>query len=424
MALASSDLGTPLAKRVMISVESALGIVLDTVKPLAAEQVALEFALGRVLAEDIRADIDLPPFDRARMDGYALRSLDAAVAPSRLRIIGEVAAGATFSGNVGSGEAVKIFTGAPMPLGADAVQMIEVTERAGDWVVIKEPAPPGHFVTTRASEVQARQVVAGAGREIGAPEMAVLASFGYSTILVGRRPRVTVLSTGSELIEVARTPSGAQIRNSNSYTIASYAAECGARVEMGGIVKDTPEATREALLRAASMSDVIVTSGGVSVGDYDLVKAALLELDAQVLFDQVSIRPGKPTVFARLGETYFFGLPGNPVSTSVTFNVFVRPALRQMMGDRLPSLPVVAAIAARTIEDGSNRMSYLPARFFVSEGQAMAEPLKWAGSADLVAFMEANALIIIPEQIHEIGKGQLVTTMLLSSGASYGTDSH
>jgi len=397
----------------MISVDRAVAIVLDTVKPLGAESIPLESALGRILAEDVVADIDLPPFDRARMDGYALRGADGEVAPFRLRVIGEVAAGTTFPGSVSQGEAVKIFTGAPMPAGADAVQMVELTERAGGWVTINQPTPTGNFVTPRASEVGAGQIVAEAGREVGAAEMAVLASFGYSHARVGVMPRVVALSTGSELVEVSEEPTGAQIRNSNSYSVASYARESGAVVVVGGIIKDNLNVTCDALLEAASGSDIVITTGGVSMGDYDLVKATLLEIGAEVFFDQVSIRPGKPTVFARRGDTLFFGLPGNPVSTSVTFNVFVRPALRKLMGDRAPLLPVVSAIAARPVKDGSNRMSYLPARHFVSEGRAMVEPLKWGGSSDLVSFMSANSLIIVPEEINDIAEGQLVSTMLL-----------
>ena len=398
----------------MISVAQALNIVLDEFEPLPTEQVELKAGLGRILAEDIRADIDLPPFDRARMDGYAFKSSDASVAPFRLRVIGEVAAGAVFSESVGRGEAVKIFTGAPIPDGADAVQMIEVTESTGDWVVIKEPAAVGNFVTPRASEVRAGHIVAEAGREIGPAELAVLASFGCAAVGVGKQPKVSVLATGSELIEVSEKPSGAQIRNSNNYSIAGYVTRCGAQARMGGTVRDTVDATREALLNAAESSDVVITTGGVSMGDYDLVKAALKEIGAEIFFDRVSIRPGKPTVFARRQGVFFFGLPGNPVSTAVTFNVFVRPALRKMMGDRSPLLPAVQAIASRHVKDGSDRQSYLPARFFVSKGRAMAEPLKWGGSSDLVAFMEANAMIVVPEQIHEIGEGEPVDVILLS----------
>lgn len=399
----------------MITVDQALEMVLSRVEPLGAEPIALEQAHARVLAQDVIADMDLPPFDRARMDGYALRSADAAVAPVTLKVIGEIAAGAAFAGEVQAGEAIKIFTGAPVPKGADAVQKVEVTESDGNHVIIKEPVKSGQFITPQASEVSAGEVVARAGRQIAAAEMAVLASFGYPQVKVFRRPRVGVLSTGSELVEVSVKPSAAQIRNSNSYSIASYAERAGAIVDNLGTVIDTPEATREALLKAFTERDVVITSGGVSMGDYDLVKATLKALDAEIYFDKVSIRPGKPTVFARRGNVWFFGLPGNPVSTAVTFNVFARTALRKMQGDRAPLLPTIAAELVSAIKDSSNRRSYLPARLFIKDGRAMAESLKWVGSSDLVAFMNANALIVVREDVHDIAAGGLVDVLALNS---------
>jgi molybdenum cofactor synthesis domain-containing protein len=404
----------------MITVDQAISIVLSRIEGLGSEIVDLKTAHRRVLAEDVIADIDLPPFDRARMDGYAVRSADVAEAPARLRVIGEVPAGARFDGKINSGEAVKIFTGAPIPEGADAVQKVEVTRAEGNTIEIMEAATAGQFITPHASEIAAGEIVAKTGHEVGAAEMAVLASFGYSRLRVGRRPRVAVLSTGSELVEVSTKPSAAQIRNSNTYTLAAYAAQAGAVVDMLGIVEDTPDATRNALIKASDNCDIVITSGGVSMGDYDLVKAALLEIGAEIYFDRVIIRPGKPIVFARRGQTFFFGLPGNPVSTSVTFNVFVRPAIRKMQGDASPMLPIISVELSRPIKDKSSRRSFLPARFYVEEGRAMVEPLKWGGSSDLVAFMRANALIIVPEDIHEIGEGQLVEAVLL--GCCY--DSH
>jgi molybdopterin molybdotransferase len=222
------------------------------------------------------------------------------------------------------------------------------------------------------------------------------------------------MSTGSELVAVSANPSDAQIRNSNSYTLAAYAERAGAVVDMLDTVADTPEATREALLKAADNRDVVITSGGVSMGDYDLVKAALKDIGAEIYFEKVIIRPGKPTVFARLGRTFFFGLPGNPVSTSVTFNVFARPAIRKMQGDLRPNLETVAAQLSRSIKDGSSRRSYLPARLYVEGGRAMVEPLKWGGSSDLVAFMKANSLIVVREDVHALEGGEVVDVLVLT----------
>ncbi len=397
----------------MITVDQALSLLLDQVETLGSESLAIEQAHRRILAEDIRADMDLPPFDRARMDGYAVRSSDVSTAPVKLRVIGEIAAGAQFEHRVNAGEAVKIFTGAPVPGGADAVQKVEVTRANGHSIEILESVTPGQFITRQASEVAGGEVVAETGREIGPAQMAVLASFGYASVRVGRRPRVAVISTGSELVEVSSKPSGAQIRNSNSYTLAMYAERAGAIVDVLGIVEDTPEATRVALIRAADNHDIVITSGGVSMGDYDLVKAALKDIGAEIYFDRVIIRPGKPIVFARRGETYFFGLPGNPVSTSVTFNVFVRPAIRKMQGETAPAPAMVSAQLSRTVKDSSSRRSYLPARLFIKEGRAMVEPLKWGGSSDFIAFMQANALIVVREDVHEIAEGGFVDVLLL-----------
>jgi molybdenum cofactor synthesis domain-containing protein len=399
----------------MITVNQAVDIVLSEIGVMGTEEVEIDAALGRLLAQDIRADLDLPPFDRARMDGFAVRSADVATAPARLRVIGEIAAGSSFDGEVGQGQAVKIFTGAPMPKGADAVQMVELTTTSDGWVTISQPVVARQFVTARASEVKSGKVVAEQGSEITAAQMSVLASFGYSRPSVRVQPRIGVLATGSELVEVSSKPRGAQIRNSNSYTIASYAARAGAIARSLGTVTDTEQATRAALLDAAPAHDVVISSGGVSMGDYDLVKAALAAIGAEIFFDKVSIRPGKPIVFAKLGSTFFFGLPGNPVSTSVTFNVFVRPAIRRMLGDRNPLLPTVRATAAQSIADSSDRRSYLPGRLSIENGGALVTPLKWGGSSDLVAFMNANALIIVPEEVHEIRMGDLADTMLLSA---------
>ncbi|HYM00291.1 MAG TPA: gephyrin-like molybdotransferase Glp [Blastocatellia bacterium] len=398
----------------MISVHEALETVLRNIVTLGSEYVGLNDAHGRILREELRADTDLPPFDRARMDGYAVRSADVETAPVTLKVVGEVAAGATFDQQVEAGTAVKIFTGAPMPTGADAVQQVELTRASDGRVTIERPVTPGQFVTVRASEVSAGDIVAESGIEIGAAEMAVLASFGYSTVNVGARPHVVVLSTGSELVEVSTKPAGAQIRNSNSYTLSSYARRDGAEVRGLGIVKDDPDTTREALLKAAKQADVVVTSGGVSMGDYDLVEAALKDLGAEVFFDRVAIRPGKPTVFARLDSTYFFCLPGNPVSTSVTYNVFVRPALRKMQGDCKPLLPTVRTELMRPLKDSSDRRSYLPARTSIESGKAGSLPLKWGGSSDFVAFMRANSLIVVPEDVHSIDEGETVSCLLLA----------
>ena len=398
----------------MITVDQALAIIATHVRPLGKETCSLGEAHNRFLAEDVVADMDLPPFDRARMDGYALRAEDVQAVPARLNLVGEIAAGATYRGHLQQGEAVKIFTGAPIPAGANAVQKVEVTESESATVTILEAVKAGQFITPLASEMSKGETVARAGRKIGAAEMAVLASFGYAQVQVYRRPRVGVISTGSELVDVSVKPTAAQIRNSNSYSVASYVESAGALVDNLGTVIDSRDATREALANAFTGRDVVITSGGVSMGDYDLVKAALLDLGGEIIFDKVSIRPGKPTVFARCGKAWFFGLPGNPVSTSVTFTVFARMALRRMMGEAKASQELIRAELAASLTDSSSRRSYLPARLSIADGRARVEPLKWVGSSDLVAFMKANALIIAGEEVHELPAGSLVDVLLLN----------
>ena len=282
----------------------------------------MEGALGRVLAGDVVADSDLPPFDRAQMDGYAVRAADTAGAPVRLRLVGEAAAGEGWRGQLGAGEAVRIMTGAPLPAGADSVQQVEVTREleGGGVVEVERSTQPGQFFVTRGSEIRAGETVLRAGESVGAAGMAVLASFGYAEVEVYRRPRVAVLATGSELVAAAERPGADQIRDSNTYSLAAYAALAGAEVERLPLAGDEPELLRRLIEEAAARADVLILSGGVSMGRYDFTKAALDSLGAEIFFERVRLRPGKPTVFARLpdeGRTLVFGLPGNPVSVSV-----------------------------------------------------------------------------------------------------------
>ncbi|HEX8723284.1 MAG TPA: molybdopterin molybdotransferase MoeA, partial [Pyrinomonadaceae bacterium] len=288
----------------MIPVSEAISIVLEKAAPLGAERVPLDEAQGRVLAEDVFADTDLPPFDRAQMDGYAVRSADLRETPARLRVVGEAAAGSGWRGTLNSGEAVRIMTGAPLPEGADSVQQVEVTreDEGGGVVEIDRATEPGQFYVPRGSEIRAGERVLEAGEEVNAARAAVLASFGYARVPVGRRPRAAVLATGTELVPVGERPGADQIRDSNSYSLAAYARLAGA----------DPERLRREIAAAAGRADVLVLSGGVSMGRYDFTKAALGALGAEVFFERVSLRPGKPTVFARLpGGALVFGLPGN-----------------------------------------------------------------------------------------------------------------
>src|SRR5882724_8169093 len=347
----------------MISVSQAIQIVRQQSHLLATEPVALANTLSRILAEDIVADSDLPPFDRAQMDGYAVRAADVSNTPARLRIVGESAAGAGWHHEMKTGEAVRIMTGAPVPAGADAVQQVELTHEVdgAEFVEILEPVEPGRSIVKQAAEIRAGETVLRAGEDINTAMIATLASFGYAQVKVGRRPRVAVMATGSELVNVDEKPGADQIRDSNNYTIAAYATQAGATVESLPLAGDDTEELKRQIAAAAGRSDVLITSGGVSMGVYDFTKAALKELGAEIFFERVALRPGKPTVFGRLGDTLVFGLPGNPVSVAVTFNLFARAALRIMQGAQQPQLPEETAVLASNLKGSIDRESYLPA---------------------------------------------------------------
>ncbi|HEY0078070.1 MAG TPA: gephyrin-like molybdotransferase Glp [Pyrinomonadaceae bacterium] len=401
----------------MISVAEAIRIVLRETASLASERVALEDALGRILAASIVADTDLPPFDRAQMDGYAVRSSDTSQAPARLSIVGEAAAGEGWRGRLRAGEAVRIMTGAPLPSGADSVQQVELTRESegGEGVEILKPTAPGQFFIKRASEVEAGSIVLGAGTQINAAMTAALASFGYSQVEVVRRPRVSVLATGTELVRVEDQPGRDQIRDSNSYSLSAYASLAGASVERLPLAGDEPVLLERLISEAAARSDALILSGGVSMGVYDFTKTALRALGAEIFFERVRLRPGKPTVFARLGQTLVFGLPGNPVSVSVTFNLFARTALRAMQGCGADSpMREERALLSRAVKGSIERMSYLPAELRTDEeGHLLAVPLKWGGSSDFVAFARADALLIVPEGIGALEAGARVAVVRL-----------
>jgi molybdenum cofactor synthesis domain-containing protein len=384
----------------MISVAEAIQIVRQQTRPLPTERVKLQDALNRVLAEDIVADSDLPPFDRSQMDGYAVRAEETAEAPVRLRIVGESAAGRGWHHELKEGEAVRIMTGAPVPQGADSVQQVELAHELKDGTVVEllESVEAGRSIVKRAAEIKAGETVLQSGVAINAAMMAVLAAFGYADVAVGQRPHAGVLATGTELVAVDEKPGQDQIRDSNNYSIAAYAQLTGATVERLALARDETSVLKNQLGKAAKKCDVIVTSGGVSMGVYDVTKSALKQLDAEIFFERVALRPGKPTVFARLPNgTLVFGLPGNPVSVAVTFNLFARTALLAMQGVTEPAPKYETALLARSVKGNVERESYLPAQLTTNDdGELIAFPLKWGGSSDFVAFALTTALVVVP----------------------------
>ena len=381
----------------MITIFRALQIIKGEIAALSSETIELGNSVGRILVEKIRADSDLPPFNRSQMDGYAVISVDAQTVPARFKIVGESAAGKSWAGELKTGEAVRIMTGAAVPAGADAVQKLEVAREENGFVELFEPVKAGQNTVARAAEIKQNTVLFETGEIINKQMIAGLASFGYDQIKVGNRPRAAVLATGNELVSIAQKPGEDQIRDSNSATLRAFAESCGALVETLAQTGDDLEQLKTQIKNAVETCDVLILSGGVSVGKYDFTKTALIELGAEILFEKVALRPGKPTVFAKLNDKLVFGLPGNPVSVIVTFNLFVRPALLKMQGATEIELKSGFAVVTKDLKGAAERDSFLPARLSTDErGQLLCEPLKWGGSSDFVAFARADALVFVP----------------------------
>jgi molybdopterin molybdotransferase len=400
----------------VIPVETALEIVLAHTPVLGPEEVRLEHALGRVLAEDVLADADLPPFDRAAMDGFAVRAADAGRAPVTLDVVGQIRAGQYVDRPLAAGEAIHIMTGAPVPPGATAVQQVEKTRLVdgGSKVELLEAIEPGQNIARQASEVAAGDVVLTAGRTIDPATIAVLAAVGKGRFQVGRRPTVSIVVTGDELVDVWDTPSRGKIRNSNGYAIVAQAAWAGADVTSLAVLPDQADRIADAV-REGFKSDVLVLSGGVSEGAFDLVEEVLARFDVGLLFTKVAIKPGAPLVFGCRGDRLIFGLPGNPVSAQVTFDFFVRAALLRMQGSRVVSRPTLEVELLEPARNRSGRKAHLPARVAFEGGRLVARPIHSAGSADVVAHARANALVVLPAERVRAEAGERASAILLGN---------
>jgi len=390
-----------------ITVEQALELVLGFVSPTEPERVPLLDALGRVLAEDAASDIDVAPFDNSAMDGFAVRAADLAGAsenlPVELDVIAHIAAGDFWEGEVGPGQAARIMTGAPVPAGADAVVMVECTRAVdgdggtGSRVAFELEPRLGEHIRRRGEEVLAGDVVVSAGEVLGPAGIGLLAATGHDTVAVYRRPRVAVLSTGSELVEVAEKPGPGKIRNSNSYSIAAQVLAAGGVPVRYGIVPDDMDATRAAFERAAEECDFIATSGGVSIGDFDFVKPVLEEL-GELTFCKVKMRPGNPQTLGTIRGVPFFGLPGNPTSTYVGFEIFVRPALRRMQGFSALTRPVTMARLSHDVKKKQVRRYYLRGRVELAPDGGYTAALSGSqSSALLTAAHRGNCFVVLPE---------------------------
>jgi len=400
----------------VIPVERALEIVLAHTPSLPSEEVLLTQALGRVLAEDVPSDVDMPPFDRSAMDGYALRAGDTSAAPVVLDVIGQVRAGQYPDRGIEPGKAIQVMTGAPVPPGATAVQPVEKTRLVdgGRRVEILEPVEPGAHISRQGTEVRAGDLVLERGHTLDPASIGVLAAVGKGRLRVGGRPRVAVLVTGDELVDIWDRPSPGRIRNSNGYSVVAQARWAGAEVHELGVVPDHADKIAEAV-RWGFESDVLVISGGVSEGAYDLVEPVLARFDVGLLFTKVAIKPGAPLVFGRRGDKLVFGLPGNPVSAQVTFDLFVRAALLRMQGAKTVSRPAIEVELLEPLKNRSGRKAHVPARVRFEAGRLVARPLRSMGSADLVAHARANALVVLDAERTSAEAGEKAPAVLLGN---------
>ncbi len=372
--------------------------------------VPLLEAAGRVLAEAIHADRDFPPFPRSTRDGYAVRSADLAPLPAKLKCLGQVKAGSEFSGSVGAGECVEIMTGAPVPEGADCVVMVEYTSEKVGSVEVNRGVSAGENVVGRGSEARQGALLLEAGRRIRYGEIAMLAGVGRTEAAVHRQPRVAIIPTGDEVVEVEQTPGPFQIRNSNGYSLsAQVAAEHCIPVALG-IGPDREDRLGE-MIAEGLKSDLLLLSGGVSMGKYDLVEKVLASLGAEFFFDGVAIQPGRPLVFGRARGTFFFGLPGNPLSTMVTFELFVRPALALLSGERAAPLRFLRARLAKDFRRKPGVAAFLPAMLEGDYYDPVVSVVEWKGSGDIASLNRANCYLAVPEETAELAAGEWVSVL-------------
>jgi len=386
--------------------------------PTEPELLPLLDTVGLVLAEDLLADRDFPPFPRATRDGYAVRATDVATVPARLRRVGEIKAGASADQSgiaIGEGEAAEIMTGAPVPSGADAVIMVEYTARSGEGVTVQRAVQTGENVVAAGSEArQGSRMVARATR-ITHTTVAVAAAIGRAEVAAYRRPKVAILATGDELVDINLPPGPNEIRNSNSYSLAAQVYAAGGEPLILPIAPDSPHELA-LLLRKGLDADLLLVTGGVSAGKYDLVEQVLASFEARFIFTGALIQPGKPVVFGEAAlrdkKTPFFGLPGNPVSTMVTFQLFVRPLLDSLSGAGPQPLPFARAALKSAFTTKTGLTRFLPAKLSGTPEQPQVELVRWQGSGDLMAIARSNCYIVVPPEQKNFAEGEDVTVLL------------
>ena len=398
----------------MLTYQEARRLVTEKVgahqRPLSTEIRSVYDALGLVLAQEVKTDREYPPFDRSTRDGYAARAVEAASGMT-LRCVGEIKAGDTVREALASDTCAQIMTGAAVPAGADAVVMIEHTRREGDLVRFDRPARPGQNIVPRGSEAAAGQTILTPGARLGFAELAIAAQVGAVNLQCAKRPRVAILSTGDEVVLADQTPGEFQIRNSNSISLAAQARIAGAEPVPLGNAADRTDDLGEKIERGLR-EDILVLSGGVSMGKYDLVESVLKAMGAEFLFDAVAIRPGRPTVFGFCKSKPVFGLPGNPVSTMVTFELFVKPAIDLLSGTSAQPLPLLQAVLAEPMSEKPGLAHFLPARIGWRGAIPQVKPLRWQGSGDITALANANCFLVVEADKEKLDAGEQVPVLM------------
>jgi molybdopterin molybdotransferase len=402
----------------LLSVEEARAKVFELLGQRAhmRESETLDFshapaiALGRVLAQNIVGDRNYPPFDRSIRDGFAVRAQDAAQPGARLRIIGESRAGVAFDGSLGAGECIRIFTGAPIPRGANAVVMQEFAHIEEGFAVLDQPVLPSQNYVMAGAESRVGERVIARGTRLGFAELAMAAQVGHTSVEVTCRPRVAILTTGDEIVPADQKPGPFQIRNSNAFSLSALVNMAGGEAVIVDNAPDDIAQLRAHILRGLE-ADILVLSGGVSVGQYDFVEEVLREQGAEFFFDSVALRPGKPAVFAWCKGKPVFGLPGNPISTMITFELFVRPAIEFLSGR--PPRPVIylKAKLAHPVRERSPLTHFLPARITQTNGDPVVETLLWEGSGDIGAVVKGNCFLVVHASKLELEAGEWVDVL-------------
>lgn len=403
----------------LLTVEEALEQVIEPITPLGSERVDLLNALGRVITENIIAPLDIPTTPNSAMDGYAVKAIDIENAsidnPIRLKVIEDLPAGYIAKSTLEHGQAIRIMTGATIPIGADAIVMVEVTKTDGDFVEIYESSKVGQHIRAKGEDLQAGNLLISSGTKLGSAEVGVLALVQRPFVKVSRQPLVAILSTGDELVEIDQPITPGKVVNSNSYSLAALVKACGGVPTIQPIAKDNESEIRRAI-ETALAADFVISSGGVSVGDYDYVKQVLNSLGADLKFWRVSMKPGKPIAFGILKGKPYFGLPGNTVSSMLSFLLFVRPALLKAMNLPAPwTLPTIKVILDSDARSKGDRRTYLRANLRYQDGQFYAKLAPRQGSGVLSSMLGANGLVILEESVTEIKQGETADAIVINN---------